>query len=114
MKITSLKVDHVRFPIEEPIVNAPPMPMMRRDFLTVRMQTDEGIEGLGVTGFGGALMPALKLSLELLGEVIKGEDPLRPELATAIQVKRVKVSARTFQTGRPNRLAAILCEFSPG
>ena len=34
-------------------------------------------------------------------------DPMQPEFATAIQVKRVKVSARTFQTGRPNRLAAM-------
>ena len=37
MKITTIKVNHVRFPVEEPIVNAPPMPTMQRDFLTVTM-----------------------------------------------------------------------------
>ena len=83
MKITSIKVNHVRFPVEEPIVNAPPMPMMQRDFLAVRVMTDEGIEGIGVTGFGGRLLPALKLAVELLGEVITGEDPLRPELVAS-------------------------------
>ena len=34
-------------------------------------------------------------------------DPESPATATAIQVKRIKVSARTFETGRPNKLAAI-------
>ena len=29
------------------------MPGMLREFLTVQMQTDDGIEGIGVTGFGG-------------------------------------------------------------
>lgn len=83
MKITSIKVNHVRFPVEEPIVNAPPMPTMQRDFLAVRVQTDESIEGIGVTGFGGKLLPALKLAVELLGEVVTGEDPLRPELVAS-------------------------------
>ena len=30
-----------------------------------------------------------------------------PECATGIQVKRVKVSANTFQTGKPNRVSAL-------
>lgn len=34
-------------------------------------------------------------------------DPLLPCAATAIQVKRVKVSPRAFETGKPNKLAAI-------
>ena len=83
MKIKSLKVNHVRFPVEEPIVNALPMPTMQRDFLTVQIQTDDGIEGLGVTGFGGGLLPALKLAVELFGNVVTGEDPLRPELVNS-------------------------------
>lgn len=83
MKITSIKVNHVRFPVEEPIVGAPPMPTMQRDFLAVRLQTDEGIEGIGATGFGGRLLPALKLAVELLGEVVTGEDPMRPELVAS-------------------------------
>lgn len=34
-------------------------------------------------------------------------DPTRPQFATGVQVKRVKVTAQTFQTGKPNKLAAI-------
>jgi hypothetical protein len=34
-------------------------------------------------------------------------DPATPESATAIQVKRVKVSANAFKNGSPNKLAAI-------
>ena len=34
-------------------------------------------------------------------------DPTRPQFATGVQVKRVKVSAGAFQTGMPNRLTAI-------
>ena len=34
-------------------------------------------------------------------------NPSRPEFATAIQTKRIKVATQTFQTGKPNRLVAI-------
>jgi L-talarate/galactarate dehydratase len=100
MKIKSLKVNHVRFPIEEPIVNAPPMPTMQRDFLTVQMQTDDGIEGLGVTGFGGRLLPALKLAVELFGEAVAGSDPMRPEQVNA------KVRAASSHCG-PGGIATL-------
>jgi hypothetical protein len=34
-------------------------------------------------------------------------DPLHPEFATVAQVKRIKVKAETFASGRPNRLEAL-------
>lgn len=34
-------------------------------------------------------------------------NPSRPEFATAIQAKCIKVAAQTFQTGKPNRLVAV-------
>jgi len=34
-------------------------------------------------------------------------NPSRPEFATAVQAKRIKVAAQTFQTGKPNRLVAV-------
>ena len=33
--------------------------------------------------------------------------PLRPDLATAIQVKRIKVSANALSTGQPNKLSGL-------
>ena len=51
MKIKQIKINLVRLPLEEPLVGAPPFPAMQRDFITVQILTDDGIEGIGVTGF---------------------------------------------------------------
>ena len=83
MKIQQIKVNFVRLPLEEPLVGAPYMIGMLREFFTVRVQTDEGIEGIGVTGFGGKLVRSLHAALEDFGELIKGDDPLRVEQVSA-------------------------------
>ncbi|HET7885740.1 MAG TPA: mandelate racemase/muconate lactonizing enzyme family protein [Bradyrhizobium sp.] len=83
MKIEHIKVDFVRLPEEEPLVGAPFMIGMMREFFTVQVQTDEGLEGIGVTAFAGKLVRSLRAALEELGEVIKGEDPLRVEQVNA-------------------------------
>jgi len=79
MKIQHVKINLVRLPVEEPLVGAPPFPGMMREFLTVQVLTDGGVEGIGISAFGGKLMRALKAALEEFGELIKGEDPLRIE-----------------------------------
>src|SRR6202795_2887619 len=83
MKIQQIKVNFVRLPLEEPLVGAPYMPGMLREFFTVQVQTDEGIEGIGVTGFGGKLVRSLKAAIEDFGELIRGDDPLRTEQVIA-------------------------------
>ncbi len=83
MKIQQTKVNFVRLPLEEPLVGAPYMPGMLREFFTVQVQTDEGIEGIGITGFGGKLTRALGAAIEDLGGLIKGDDPLRVEQVNA-------------------------------
>jgi L-alanine-DL-glutamate epimerase-like enolase superfamily enzyme len=83
MKIQRVKINFVRLPLEEPLVGAPPMPGMLREFFTVQVLTDDGIEGIGVTTFGGKLIRTLKAALDEFGELIKGEDPLRMEQVVA-------------------------------
>src|ERR1700684_1505223 len=83
MKIVQVKTNLVRLPLEEPLVGAPYMPGMLREFLTVQVRTDDGIEGIGVTSFGGKIVRVLKAALDEFGELIKGEDPLRTELVTS-------------------------------
>lgn len=83
MKIKQVRINLVRLPLEEPLVGAPPMPGMLREFLTVRIMTDDGIEGIGVTTFGGKIVRTLKTALEELGELVVGDDPLRTEQVTA-------------------------------
>ena len=83
MKIQQVKINLVRLPLEEPLVGAPPMPGMLRDFITVQIMTDDGIEGIGVTTFGGKIVRTLKTALEEFGELIVGDDPLRTEQVAA-------------------------------
>jgi L-alanine-DL-glutamate epimerase-like enolase superfamily enzyme len=47
------------------------------------METDDGIEGIGLTFFGGPLTPALKSAVDTLGELTIGEDPMHVEAVTA-------------------------------
>jgi L-alanine-DL-glutamate epimerase-like enolase superfamily enzyme len=79
MKIREVETQFVRLPVEEPLVGAPPFPGMLREFVTVRIMTDDGIEGIGVTGFGGKIIRALKAAVEDFGELIKGDDPIDVE-----------------------------------
>jgi L-talarate/galactarate dehydratase len=83
MKIQQIKVDFVRLPEEEPLVGAPHMIGMMREFFTVRLTTDDGIEGIGVTAFGGRLVRSLLAAIEDFGELIRGDDPLRVEQVAA-------------------------------
>jgi len=75
MKIREVKTNLVRLPLEEPLVGAPPMPTMLRDFVTVEVTTDDGIEGIGITTFGGKIVKTLKTAVEQFGEMMLGEDP---------------------------------------
>ena len=83
MKITQVKTNVVRLPHEEPLVGAPPAGSMMRDYVTVQIVTDDGIEGIGVTGFAGRLMRSLKAAVEDFGALTVGEDPLRAEAIMA-------------------------------
>jgi L-talarate/galactarate dehydratase len=83
MKIRSADVRHVRLPLEEGIVNAPPFPGMMRDFITLQLHTDDGVEGIGITAFGGGLIAALKAAVAELGNLIVGDDPLGTEAIAA-------------------------------
>jgi L-alanine-DL-glutamate epimerase-like enolase superfamily enzyme len=100
MKIQKVEIKLVRLPLEEPLVGAPPYPAMMRDFLTLRVRTDEGVEGIGITAFGGKLMRALRAAVEEFGELVTGEDPLRTEQVTA------KLRAASAPCG-PGGIAAL-------
>jgi L-talarate/galactarate dehydratase len=83
MKIQSADVRHVRLPLEEPIVGAPPFPGMMRDFITLQLRTDDGIEGIGITAFSGQLVATLKSAVVEFGNMIIGDDPLANEAVAA-------------------------------
>ena len=78
MKITQLKTRVLQTPGDNPLVVGLP-PMDDRQFVTLELGTDEDIEGIGVTFFGGPLTRALREAVEGLGSLIIGDDPMRVE-----------------------------------
>src|SRR4051812_29935309 len=77
MKITHVETRIVRVPLIEPLANGPSTPGATQSFVTLRLGTDEGVDGLGITFFGGAVMSgALKAAVDALGALTVGENPL--------------------------------------
>ena len=79
MKITRIQTHLLRVPADEPLAGGPAFGGPFREFVTVRIDTDAGIDGLGITFFGAALTATLKHAVEQLGALALGEDPLRVE-----------------------------------
>jgi len=82
MKITSIRSQVVRLPVDEPLAGGPPYFRSHNQFVTLCIATEDGIEGIGATFFGGALSATLRHAVDQLGEMIIGEDPLRIEAIT--------------------------------
>ena len=92
MKVQQVKTRVLQTPADNPLVVGLPEPTATREFVTVEMRTDDGIEGIGITFFGGPLTNALRAAVDSLGELVVGEDPLRVE-AIAAKLRRAAASA---------------------
>ena len=82
MKIKTIRSQVVRLPLDEPLAGGPPYARSHNQFVILRLETDDGIRGLGVSFFGGALSATVKHAIDQLGELIIGDDPLRIEAVT--------------------------------
>jgi L-talarate/galactarate dehydratase len=83
MKITHVTTRVLRTPADNPLVVGLPAPTDTREFVTLELGTDQGLVGLGLTFFGGALTPALKAAVDSLAGLIVGDDPTQVEAVTA-------------------------------
>ena len=83
MKISAIRSQIVALPADEPLADAAENPNATRPIVTLEINTDDGVVGLGVTYFGGALTGTLKSAIDELGALIVGEDPLRVEAVVA-------------------------------
>ena len=90
MKITHVKTRALSTPSDNHLITdmqqdgsfgdaAVPESTGTREFVTVEMMTDEGIDGVGITFFGAALTKALKEAVDALAELAIGQDPMRVE-----------------------------------
>ena len=82
MQIERVWSQIVRLPADEPLADGR-KPGRDPPHRHVKVETDEGIEGIGVTFFGGALTGTLKSAVDELGALTVGEDPLRVEAIVA-------------------------------
>ena len=83
MKISRIRSQILVLPQEDPLANTPEDPSAARPIVIVRLDTDEAIEGIGVTFYGGAITASLKRAVDDLGALTIGEDPLRVEAIIA-------------------------------
>jgi L-alanine-DL-glutamate epimerase-like enolase superfamily enzyme len=77
MKIKTIRAQVARVPVDEPLAGGPPYFRSHNEFVIVRVGTEDAIEGIGISFFGGPLSRTLKCAIDQLGELLIGEDPLR-------------------------------------
>ncbi len=82
MKITHTTTRVLRMPADNPLVVGLPAPTDTREFVTLELGTDQGLTGVGLTFFGGALTPALKVAVDTLAQLVMGDDPTQVEAIT--------------------------------
>ena len=79
MKITGFEVTALNIPEDDPLANMPEEAGRMRPVVILRLRTDNGLEGIGVTFYGGKMTGSLKVAVEELSALTVGEDPLRIE-----------------------------------
>jgi len=87
MKVTHVQTRVLRTPADNPLVVGVPVGNATREFVTLELGTDQGVEGIGLTFFGGPLTAALKEAVEALGALVIGEDPMCVE-AISVKLRR--------------------------
>src|SRR5438876_4198845 len=92
MKITHVTTRILRTPADNPLVVGLPAPTDTREFVTLELGTDQGLTGIGLTFFGGALTPALRAAVEGLAGLLIGDDPAETE-AIAAKARRAAGSS---------------------
>ena len=69
MKISGYEVTTLNIPEDDPLANMPEEAGRKRPVVILRLRTDAGLEGLGVTFYGGAMTGSLKVAVEELSEL---------------------------------------------
>ena len=83
MKITGFEATTLNIPEDDPLADMAEEAGRTRPLVILRLRTDDGIEGIAVTLYGGAMTGSLRVALEELAQITVGEDPLRIENVVA-------------------------------
>ena len=83
MRVTGAKTRTLRTPADNPLVVGVPVGDATREFVTLELDTDEGVQGIGLTFAPGTvanpLGPALRAAVDGLCELVVGQDPMSVE-----------------------------------
>jgi L-alanine-DL-glutamate epimerase-like enolase superfamily enzyme len=79
VEITGYEVSALNIPEDDPLANMPEEAGRTRPVIILRLRTNNGLEGIGVTFYGGKMTGSLRVAVEELSELTVGEDPLRIE-----------------------------------
>ena len=102
---STVKIAHVTTRVldtldDSPLIEGLPEPgehVGPRQLLALELGTDQGLVGLGVTFWHGALAPALKVALDVLAQRTLGMDPRQIE---AIAARLQSATGRTSTAGK--------------
>jgi L-alanine-DL-glutamate epimerase-like enolase superfamily enzyme len=83
MKISSYEATTLRIPEDDPLANMAEEAGRMRPVVILRLRTDSGVEGIGLTFYGGAMTGSLRVAVEELAALTVGEDPMRVEKIVA-------------------------------
>ena len=75
MKITHVTTRILSTPADNPLVVGLPAPKDTREFVTLELDTDQGLVGIGLTFFGAALTPALRSAVDNIWRHIAHSKP---------------------------------------
>src|SRR5207253_5348467 len=79
MKLTHVASRVLGTPADNPLVVGLPAPTDTREFVLLELGTDQGLTVTGLTFFGAAPTPALKLAVDTLPRLLVGDDPRQVE-----------------------------------
>jgi len=82
MKIASFEAIALKVPEDDPLANMPEEAGRTRPIVALRLRTDSGIEGIGVTLYG-KMSRTLHTAVDELAALTVGEDPMRIEAIVA-------------------------------
>ena len=74
MKITAAIATTLAIPEDDPLANMPEEEGRTRPVVILRLRTDNGLEGIGLTFYGGKMTGSLRAAVEELGALTIGED----------------------------------------
>ena len=109
MKITRTQTTILRIPEDDPLADMPEEAGRLRPIVILRIRTDTGIEGIGLTFYGGAITGTLRSAVDELGALLIGEDPLRIEAILRKLRARPAIPAARASTRWRSRRSTSRC-----